>query len=119
MNPDNIEHAMLTQMWPTTIFSLIAYRRLNKDWLWEEFVKLAIKEKGLIGEDADKFKKEPDHHYLKSVAVNLLPDCNSDNYTNLSLGHPPPKRGPQYIYKSKPRAKKAKKEPKKVCKNTR
>ena len=91
---------------------MIVYRRLNKDWLWEEFVKLAIREKGLIGEDVGKFTREPNHQYLKSLAVKLLPDCNPDNYSNLRLGHPPPVRGPPYVYTKNPRAKKHKKDSK-------
>ena len=90
---------------------MIAYRKLNKDWLWEEFIQLAIREKGLIGEDIGKFTREPNHHYLKKLAVKLIPDCKSENYSNLGSGLPPPVRELPNQY-CKPRAKTPKKDKK-------
>ena len=89
---------------------MIANRKENKDWLWEEFLKLAIKERKLKGEDESKFREKPNYHWLRKTAINLFPDCDSDKFKNPKLGHPPPVSTPRYQYYPAPRAKKPKAE---------
>ena len=94
-----------------TPFSLVTNRKETKNWLWEELLRLTIKDHNLKGEDESEFRHKPNHYWLKDTAENLIPDCNLDTFKLLKLNHPPSDK-PKYQYYTNPRAKKPKTEEK-------
>ena len=85
--------------------SLFTNRKRNKDWLWEELIKLTIKERGLKGDQELKFRENPNYFWLKSTATKLIPDSDSDNFTIPKTGQPPTHKLRNVKYYEPPRVK--------------
>ena len=95
---------MLT--WTNLSFQLITNRKQTEGWLWECVVNQTIKDRNLIGIEAEKFKSEPNQNWIQATVEKLgLPDYNINEFPALGLGHPPEERI-NYNQYSRPRASK-------------